>query len=89
MLIGRRYLLLDIKSKLVYGVQSCRICRPKGPDFRKRLPFAGQPNCSEFRLVAVRDDIGPAESIRLTLGDYGRTSSMCRFAHPPDLRAFY
>jgi hypothetical protein len=33
-------------------------------------------------------DVGPAELIRLTLGDYGRILQVS-LPHPPDLRPFY
>jgi hypothetical protein len=36
---------------------------------------------------AVRD-VGPAEMIKLTLGDYGRALDV-ELPHMPDLRAFY
>jgi len=44
------------------------------------------------RLLATSDwsvrDVGPAELIKLTLGDYGRLLEV-ELPHPPDLRAFY
>ncbi len=33
-------------------------------------------------------DVGPAEMIKLTLGDYGRVLDV-ELPHPPDMRAFY
>jgi hypothetical protein len=33
-------------------------------------------------------DVGPAESIKLTLGDYGRVLEV-QLPHMPDMRAFY
>jgi hypothetical protein len=44
------------------------------------------------RLLASTDwsvrDVGPAEQIKLTLGDYGRLLQV-DLPHPPDMRAFY
>jgi hypothetical protein len=84
-LIGRRYLLLDVKGKLVYGVQLADL-EAKGLDFESADLL--QPD----RIVPSSDwsvrDIGPAESIRLTLGDYGAILDV-QVSHPPDMRAFY
>jgi hypothetical protein len=84
-LIGRRYLLLDIKGKLVYGVQLADL-QAKGPNFESAYLLRAD------RIVPSSDwgvrDIGPAESIHLTLGDYGAILDV-QVAHPPDMRAFY
>lgn len=68
-LLGKRYLVLDMKAKLVYLV------------FPNELHASGKDFDSEeltkpARIVPSTDwvlrDIGPEESIRLTLEDYGR-----------------
>jgi hypothetical protein len=84
-LLGRRYLLLDLKTRLVYEV-SLSALHPQGSGFE-----SGDLARSS-RLVPASDwtsrDVGPAQLIRLTLGDYGRILHVS-LPHPPDLRPFY
>jgi hypothetical protein len=84
-LLGRRYIELDIKAKLAYYVLLADI-QKKGSDIESDN-FA-----VPSRLLASSDwsvrDVGPAELIKLTLGDYGRVLEV-ELPHPPDLRAFY
>jgi hypothetical protein len=81
-LLGRRYLLLDSKTKLAYLVFPTDL-HPQGPD----LDSADLAQSS--RVIPSVDwtvrDVGPAEEIRLTLEDYGRTLSV-QLPHPPDIR---
>ena len=84
-LLGRRYLMLDTKAKLVYEVSPAQL-QAQGKDLESdnlALPA---------RLIPSTDwtlrDVGPAESIRLTLGDYGRVLDV-QLPHLPDMRAFY
>jgi hypothetical protein len=84
-LLGRRYIELDIKAKLAYNVPFT--------DVQKRGPDIESDNFAvPSRLLATSDwsvrDVGPAELIKLTLGDYGRVLEV-ELPHPPDLRAFY
>jgi hypothetical protein len=85
LLLGRRYIELDIKSKLAYSVPAADI-QKKGSEIESDN-FA-----VPRRLIATSDwsvrDVGPAELIKLTLGDYGRLLEV-ELPHPPDLRAFY
>jgi hypothetical protein len=84
-LLGRRYLALDLKAKRVYQVFPTDL-RAQGKDFESDELFKKE------RLLPTNDwllrDVGPAEMIRLTLGDYGRTLEVM-LPHPLDLRAFY
>jgi hypothetical protein len=84
-LLGRRYLVLDVKAKLVYAVVPSDL-RAQGTGFES------DPLAQPSRLVPSSDwsvrDVGPAELIRLTLGDYGRVLQVS-LPHPPDLRPFY
>jgi hypothetical protein len=84
-LLGRRYIELDIKAKLAYSVPITGV-QKKGPDIESDN-FA-----VPSRILATSDwsvrDVGPAELIKLTLGDYGRLLEV-ELPHPPDLRAFY
>lgn len=84
-LLGRRYLLLDFKATRVYAVPLAEL-RPQGSDLESG--DLAQPS----RLLPSSDwsarDVGPAELIQLTLGDYGRVLTV-QLPHPPDLRPFY
>ena len=84
-LLGRRYIELDIKAKLAYSVPFADVHKT-GSDLESDN-FA-----VSSRVLATSDwsvrDVGPAELIKLTLGDYGRSLAV-ELPHPPDLRAFY
>lgn len=84
-LLGRRYLAIDLKARLVYQVLPGDL-RAQGKDFESDDLFKKE------RLLPTEDwqlrDVGPAELIRLTLGDYRRTLEIL-LPHPLDLRAFY
>jgi len=85
LLLGHRYLLLDLKSRLVYEVPLSSL-QAHGPDFESG------DLAQQSQLVPSTDwterDVGPAELIRLTLGDYGRVLEVS-LPHPPDMRPFY
>lgn len=84
-LIGRRYLALDIKAKVVYDVLPSDL-QAKGQDFASGNLFV------QVRILPTDNwslrDVGPAELIKLTLGDYGRELYL-ELPHMPDMRAFY
>jgi hypothetical protein len=84
-LLGRRYIELDIKAKLAYSVPLTDIQKKGGDIESDNFAVPG-------RLLATSDwsvrDVGPAELIKFTLGDYGRVLEV-ELPHPPDLRAFY
>jgi len=67
-LLGRRYLMLDTKGKLAYEVKLADL-HAQGKDFTSGdlAPIS--------RVIPTTDwsirDVGPAELIDLTLGDYG------------------
>jgi hypothetical protein len=81
-LLGHRYILLDDKAKLAYAV------------FLDQVHVEGDDLSSDDLALAshvipsidwtVRD-VGPAEEIKLTLNDYGRTVSV-QLPHPIDIR---
>lgn len=81
-LLGKRYLALDTNAKLVYLVFPTEL-HASGKDFDSDR--VNKPP----RLIPSTDwvirDIGPAESIRLTLEDYGRTLEV-ELPHPEDWR---
>ena len=84
-LLGHRWLALDIKAKTVYQVLPSDL-QPQGADFESGDLFTSD------RLIPTKDwverDVGPAERIKLTLNDYGRKLEIM-LPHPADLRAFY
>jgi hypothetical protein len=85
LLIGHRYLMLNLEARLAYEVPQGSL-QARGTDFESEDPPP------EERLIPSTDwtlrDVGPAELIRLTLGDYGRALEVS-LPHPPDLRPFY
>jgi len=85
LLLGHRYLLLDLEGRLAYEVPRESL-QARGTDFESADPP------SDARLIPSADwtlrDVGPAELIHLTLEDYGRALQVS-IPHPPDLRPFY
>jgi hypothetical protein len=67
-LLGRRYLLLDTRGKVVYEVKLSDL-HAQGKD------FTSDDLTATSRVIPTTDwnvrDVGPAELIDLTLGDYG------------------
>ena len=84
-LLGHRYLMLDTKARLVYLVPLSEL-HAQGTDFESG------DLAQESHVIPSTDwterDVGPAELIRLTLGDYGRVLEVS-LPHMPDLRPFY
>ncbi len=84
-LLGHRYLMLDSKARLVYLVPVADL-HAQGADFESG------DLAQESRVIPSTDwtdrDVGPAELIRLTLGDYGRVLEVS-LPHMPGLRPFY
>lgn len=84
-LLGHRYLVLDTKTRLVYAVPPTDL-HADGKDFET------DDLLQSSRKIASRKwtmrDIGPAESIQLTLGDYNGVLNI-QLPHMPDLRPFY
>lgn len=84
-LLGHRYLVLNTKARTVYAIAPPDL-HAGGKDFEtddllqsaKKIPS---------RKWTMRD-IGPAESIQVTLGDYGGVVDI-QLPHMPDLRPFY
>lgn len=84
-LLGHRYLMLDLKSRLVYEVPLSSL-QARGADFESG--DLAQQNLLVPSIDWTERDVGPAELIRLTLGDYGRVLEIT-LPHPPDMRPFY
>ncbi|HEX4003261.1 MAG TPA: hypothetical protein VHX36_11475 [Candidatus Acidoferrales bacterium] len=84
-LLGHRYLMLDIKSRLVYVVFLGDITK-QGDDIETG------DLAQESRLIPSTDwtsrDVGPAQLVKLTLGDYNRVLEV-ELPHPVDLRGLY
>jgi len=83
--LGRRYMALDIKGKVAYYVFPSDL-QAKGTEFESGDLFVAS-RVMPTTAWTVRD-VGPAEMIKLTLGDYGRALDV-ELPHMPDLRAFY
>ena len=77
-LLGRRYLALDIKGKVAYYVFPSDL-QAKGQDFESGYLFVQVARAADDGWT-VRD-VGPAELIKLTLGDYGRRARRGTAAH--------
>jgi hypothetical protein len=84
-LLGHRYLALDTKAKLVYAVAPSDL-HAMGKDFETDDLLQAARKIPSGKWTAR--DIGPAESIQLTLGDYGSVLDV-QLPHMPDLRPFY
>jgi len=84
-LLGHRYLALDTKARLVYSVLPSDL-HADGKDFDSENLL--QPSRTIPSTEWVEHDIGPAESIKLKLGDYGRVVEV-QLPHMPDLRGLY
>ncbi len=84
-LLGHRWLALDIKTKQVYQVRPSDLTA-QGLDFESGDLFTSE------RLVPTKGwtlrDVGPAELIKLTLNDYGRELQVF-LPHPRDIRPYY
>ncbi len=84
-LLGHRYLLLDTHARISYEVQVTDL-KAQGANFDSGNLV------EQSRVIPSTDwssrDVGPAEIIQLTLGDYGRVLQVS-LPHPPDLRPFY
>jgi hypothetical protein len=81
-LLGHRYLALDTKAKLVYSVLLTDL---HAVDKDYESDDLTQPSRVIPSTEWVVRDVGPAESIRLKLGDYGRALEI-QLPHMPDLR---
>lgn len=84
-LLGHRYLVLNMKTRLVYGVVPTDL-HAVGKDFETDDLL--QPSKKIVSRSWTMRDIGPAESIQVTLGDYGGVLDI-QLPHLPDLRPFY
>jgi hypothetical protein len=81
-LLGHRWLLIDIKTKLVYQVQPGDL-QAQGNDYESDELAKGAAQIPSSNWTD--HDVGPAEDIHLTLGDYGRVLEV-ELPHLMDLR---
>jgi hypothetical protein len=81
-LLGHRYLILDLKTHTVYEIQPNALTK-HGDDVETDEPAAigREIPSSDW----VERDVGPAERVLIKLGDYGRTLELV-LPHPIDLR---
>ena len=81
-LLGHRYLILDLKTHTVYEIQPDSVTK-HGDDLETDEPSAigREIPSSDW----IERDVGPAERVLVKLGDYGRTLELV-LPHPIDLR---
>jgi len=81
-LLGHRYLALDLKAQKIYEIDP-KSLTAHGSDFESDEPDTiGR----EIPTLEWSDrDVGPAERVQVTLGDYGKTIAV-ELPHPIDLR---
>lgn len=84
-LLGRRYIALDIKARIAYAVLPADV-QPRGADLESGDLFV-QARVLPTEKWLLRD-VGMAELIKLKLNDYGTTLQI-QLPHPPDLRGLY
>jgi hypothetical protein len=84
-LLGRRYIALDIKARIAYAVLPADV-QPRGAELESGDLFV-QAKVLPTENWLLRD-VGMAELIKLKLGDYGTTLQI-QLPHPPDLRGLY
>jgi hypothetical protein len=84
-LLGRRFLAMDLHAKLVYNVPKSALTA-QGSNWESGDLFV-QANILPTSDWSLRD-VGPAELIKLTLKDYNRLLQI-ELPHPADLRGFY
>ena len=84
-LLGRRYIALDIKARIAYAVLPADV-QPRGADLESGDLFV-QAKVLPTENWLLRD-VGMAELIKLKLNDYGTTLQI-QLPHPPDLRGLY
>jgi hypothetical protein len=84
-LLGRRYIALDLKAHQAYVVFLSDLTK-QGSDWESGDLFQSSRTLPTENWTLR--DVGPAELIRLTLKDYNRQLQI-ELPHPPDLRAFY
>lgn len=83
--LGRRYLVVDLKARAVYELPPSDV-QQNGKDFQSEDPTASGKSLPTSEWL-VRD-VGPAELVRVKLGDYGRMVEI-QLPHRPDLRWAY
>jgi len=84
-LVGHRYMMLDLNGKLAYVVYPSDIQAQE--KYFESDDLAKADNLIPSSDWTVRD-VGPAELVRFKLGDYGRVIDVS-IAHPPNLTSFY
>jgi hypothetical protein len=85
-LLGRRYLLFDTKKHAVYELDP-KDLEAHGKDIESHNPL-DNPGKRIPASEWVDRDVGPAQLVRVRLGDYGCTLQL-QLPHPVDLRGVY
>ena len=84
-LLGRRYIALDLKARVAYTVLPADV-QPKGGELETGNLFV-QARILQTENWSLRD-VGMAELIKFKLNDYG-TRLQIELPHLPDLRGLY
>ncbi len=84
-LLGHRYLMLNTRDHLVYAVFLSDITKD-GSDIE--TGDLAEPSRTIPSTDWTSRDVGPAQLIKLTLGDYNRVLEV-ELPHPVDLRGLY
>lgn len=82
LLLGHRWLMVDTKAKLVYQVAPGSL-HAQGQDYE--TDDLAKPDTVVPSDNWIDRDVGPAEDIHITLGDYGRMLEV-ELPHLMDLR---
>ncbi|MGH9776470.1 MAG: hypothetical protein ACRD50_16180 [Candidatus Acidiferrales bacterium] len=83
--LGHRWMCIDSAAKSVYELSATEVKSQKENKETDEIPPAGR------RIPAsdwVDRDVGPAQLVRVRLGDYGNTVEV-QLPHPLDLRIAY
>lgn len=81
-LLSRRYLMLDLKARTVYEVDPTTLTH-SGDDLHSDDPSVSGKLIPSSEWYSR--DVGPAQMIRVKLGDYGAVMEVA-LPHMPDLR---
>jgi hypothetical protein len=82
--LGKRVLILDLQARKIYAPPPTDFPQVgAGTEFESRSPYDSDPQISGSNWT--QRDIGPAELVRVKLGDYGQTLEL-QIPHPIDFR---
>jgi hypothetical protein len=86
-LLGHRYLALDLKAQTIYQLELKDVTKSKDKDQIDQIE-TGDPATTGTPVASsdwIERDVGPAEHVILTLEDYGRKIDL-KLPHPMNIR---